>query len=184
MKKFWLMAILTGLASAQNPHMTSRSGGKVQQSVVFDGKTFFLKFIDETRIVALNEYYLRDETPEHWTQMVSVSMYKTDGSPAAMARNMEQSLLQAHPDAPHQLGTSADGGQAWFRCVNWAGDRKTGSEFAVFRFQRTPRGVLGYQVSLRPYQAGIAPAEYQALQDRWTQKLQAEKFPDVTLQMP
>ncbi len=184
MKKVILTLVLAGLAAAQNPHMRSVSGGKIQQTVQFDGKMFVLKFVDQTRVVDLNEYFLREEQPDNWTQMLSVSLYKTTGSPGTLARNMEQILLKNHPDAPHQLIASADDSQALFICVNWATDRKTGSEFDVFRFQKNPKGVLGYQVSLRPYQAKISADDYKALKDRWAQKIQSGKFPDVTLQMP
>src|SRR5215471_18435624 len=80
--------VLAALAAAQNPHMISRSGGKVKQSLAFDGKTYVLKFVDQTRIVDLNEYYLQNEQPENWTQLVSVSVYKTPLTPGAMAKNM------------------------------------------------------------------------------------------------
>lgn len=185
MRKTILILSLAGLAVAQSPYMKSISGGKMQQSVMWDGRMFVLKFVDRTKIVDLNEYYLRDEEPNNWTQMVSVSVYKTTGTPGAMARNMEQSLLRAHPDAPHELIAAPDGSQALFMCVNWAGDPNTGSEFDVFRLQKNPEGgVLAYQASLRPYQAKISPAEYKALRDRWTQKIQTGKFPDVARQMP
>jgi hypothetical protein len=187
MKKIILIPILVMaalLAAAENPHMKSLSGGKIKQSILFDGKMFVLKFIDQTQVVDLNEYYLENETPENWTQMLSVSVYKTTGTPGAMARNMEQSLLKAHPDAPHELMATPDDKQALFMCVNWEGNRQTGSEFDVFRFQQTRGGVLGYQASLRPYQAKITTADYKALKDRWAQKIQSDKFPAVTLQMP
>jgi hypothetical protein len=164
--------------------MRSVSGGKVKQSVLFDGKMFVLKFVDQTRVVDLNEYYLPNEGPENWTQLLSVSVYKTGATPAAMARNMEQGLLLQHADAPHESVAAPDGNSALFMCVNWVGDRQTGSEFSVFRLQKHPNGVLGYQVSLRPYQAKIGIAEYKALKDRWAQKIQEGRWPDVTLQMP
>ncbi len=74
MKKLILMVAIAGLALAQNPHMKSASGGRVKQTLMFDGKMFVLKFVDQTRLVDLNEYYLRDEEPDNWTQMVSVSI--------------------------------------------------------------------------------------------------------------
>jgi len=184
MKNLFLFLVLTGLAAAQNPYMKSASNGKIKQSVMFDGKMFVLKFVDHNKLVDLNEYYLREEEPNTWTRMVSVALYKTSGSPGAMAKNMEQSLLKEHPEAPHELMTSPDGSQALFMCVNWAGDRKTGSEFDVYRLQKNPQGVLTYQVSLRPYQAKISTEEYKALKDRWAQQIQTGKFPDVAMQLP
>jgi len=183
-KTIILFSMLAGIAAAENPMMKSASGGKVQQSILWDGQMFVLKFIDQTKVVDLNEYYLREETPNNWTKMLSVAVYKTPAAPGAMARNMEQALLKEHPDAPHQLMATPDDSQALFMCVNWAGDRKTGSEFDVYRFQKSPKGVLAYQVSLRPYQAKITTDDYKALKDRWAQKIQTGKFPDVLLQMP
>jgi hypothetical protein len=184
MKALILISVFAALAVAESPMMKSVSGGKIKQSVLWDGQMYILKFIDQTRVVDLNEYYLKDEEPTNWTRMLSVSVYKTPASPAAMAQTMEQSLLKTHPDAPHELVASSDGNQVLFMCLNWEGDRKTGSEFDVFRFQKNARGVLAYQVSLRPYQAKITTDEFRALKDRWAQKIQTGKFPDVLMQMP
>jgi hypothetical protein len=186
MKALVLIPMLAGLAAAESPMMKSVSGGKVHQSILFDGKMYVLKFIDQTKVVDLNEYYLQEEQPDNWTKMLSVSVYKTPKTPGAMARTMEQGLLKQHPDAPHELVTAPDDSVALFMCVNWAGDRRTGSEFDVFRFEKDPngKGVLGYQASLRPYQAKITLEDYEALKDRWAQKIQSPKFPYVTLQMP
>lgn len=184
MKLILFLTLLAGIAIAQNPHMKSVSGGKIKQSLLFDGKTFILKFVDQNRVVDLNEYYPENEEPETWTRMVSVSFYKTPLSPGAMAQNMERGLLQKHPDAPHQLTAAPDGSTALFMCVNWVRDRNTESEFSVFRFQKRPNGVLGYQASLRPYQAKISMADFNALKDRWAKKIQAGDWPAVTLQMP
>ncbi len=184
MKRVFAIFAIAGLVAAQKPNMVSPSGGKIKQSVLFDGKMFVLKFIDQNQVVDLNEYYLRDEEPKNWTQMLSIAVYKTPATPGGMARNMEQGLLKGHPDAPHELVASPDDSQALFMCVNWETDRKTGSEFAVYRFQKANRGVLAYQVSLRPYQAKISNEEYKALKDRWAEKIKSGKFPDVTMQMP
>ncbi len=135
-------------------------------------------------ILDLNEYYLQDEQPDNWTRMVSVAVYNTSGTPAAMAKNMEQSLLGKHPDAPHKLVAGPDENQALFTCVNWAGDPKTGSEFDVFRLLKSPRGVLVYQASLRPFQAKIGTAEYNAHQDQWAEKIRTGQFPAVAVRMP
>ncbi len=170
MKRIILILALTGLAMAQNPYMKSASGGKVKQTVTFDGKTYILKFVDRTKVVDLNEYYLQQEEPENWTRMVSVAVYNTTGTPVAMAKNMERSLLATHPDAPHKLVGNPDESQALFVCVNWAGNPTTGAEFDVFRLLKTPRGVLVYQASLHPYQAKIGTEEYGALKDRWQGK--------------
>ncbi len=97
---------------------------------------------------------------------------------------MEASLLKAHPDAPHELMTSPDGSQVLLVCVNWAGDRKTGSELDMFRLLKNPTGVLAYQASLKPYQAKVSAQEFKAIEDRWAQSLKAGKFPGVALQMP
>jgi hypothetical protein len=186
MKTGILISVLAGLAAAESPMMKSVSGGKVHQSILFDRHLYDLKFIDQTRGVDLNEYYLREEGPDNWTRLLTVSVYKTPKTPGAMARTMEQSLLQQHPDAPHELVAAPDDSVALFMCVNWAGDRRTGSEFDVFRFEKDPngKGVLGYQASLRPYQAKISIEEFKALKDRWTQMIRSPKFPYVTLQMP
>ena len=177
MKKIWLVLIAAGLAVAQNP------AARPKPSVQFDGKTFVLKFVDQTRAVDLNEYYLLNEQPENWTHLVSVSLYKTPLTPAAMARNMEQGLLAKHPDAPHELIARPDGVTV-FLCMNWAGDRQTGSEFSVYRLQKHARGVLAYQASLRPYQAKVSREQFDALRNRWTRSIQAGQWPDVTLQRP
>jgi hypothetical protein len=184
MKTIILISVLAGLAAAESPLMKSESGGKIQQSVLFDGKIYVLKFIDQTKIVDLNEYYLREEDPNNWTRMFSVSVYKTAKTPGAMARTMEQGLLKEHPEAPHELVAAPDDSVALFMCVNWAGDRRTGSEFDVFRFEKDPKGVMAYQISLRPNQAKITTEEYKALKDRWAQKIQTGRFPSVMLQMP
>lgn len=101
-----------------------------------------------------------------------------------MARNMERSLLAKHPDAPHDAKISPDDSQAFFTCVNWAGDRQTTSEFVVFWFQKNPKGVLAYQASLRPYQAKISPADFQSLMIRWSRQIRTSAFPAVTLNKP
>ena len=80
MKPILFAMIVAGLAMAQNPHMRSVSGGKMKQSLNFDGQTFTLKFVDQTKAVDLNEYYLANEQPENWTRLVSVSFYKTSFS--------------------------------------------------------------------------------------------------------
>jgi hypothetical protein len=175
MNKIILTLILGATAAAQPP---------AKPSLTFDGMTFYLKFVDQTKIVDLNEYYLRDEQPENWTRLVSVSLYKTTGTPAAMAQNMERSLLTKHPDAPHDLKASSDGSQAFFTCVDWAGDRKTTSEYVVFWFQKTPKGVLAYQASLRPYQAKISQPDFQSLMIRWSQQIRTSTLPAVTLNEP
>lgn len=90
----------------------------------------------------------------------------------------------ANPDAPHDFAGSPDGKFALFMCMNWAGDRRTGSEFSVYRMEKDPKGVLADQVSLRPYRAKITTDELRALKDRWAQKIQSGKFPGVTMQMP
>ena len=183
MKTLLLIALLATLAAAQNPHTRSISGGKMKQSLPFDGKMFILKFIDQTKIVDLNEYYLPNEQPENWTQMLSVTFYKTPLTPAAMAKNMERGLLEQHPDAPHEYTTAPDGSVLFF-CLNWARDRRTDSEFSIFRFQKRSNGVLGYQASFRPFQAKISLDDYKALRDRWIKKIQVGQWPDVMMQMP
>src|SRR5581483_5730647 len=132
-----VLAGLATIALADGPSMKSASGGKVKQSVMWDGQLYVLKFIDQNKVVDLNEYYLVNETPQNWTRMLSVSIYKSTGNPGAMARNMQQVLLKEHPDAPNDLAAAKDDSEALFMCLNWAGDRKTGSEFDVYRLQKS-----------------------------------------------
>lgn len=157
-------------------------GGK--SGIVLDGQPYVLKFVDRNRVVQLNEYYLEEEKPEAWTKMVSNAVYFTKGSPGEMARGMERSLLQSHPEAPHELKVAPDGGEAVFVCLNWAGDRQTTAEFDVFRFQKDPRGVLAHQLSLHPHQSKIPAADFTALRERWTKWIMTAAFPPIVDRLP
>jgi hypothetical protein len=184
MKVLVTTLLCAGCLFAQKPAAVPVKATNVQNAMMFDKQLFVLKFVDQNKVVQLNEYYLREETPENWTRMISATVFLINKTPGEMATQMERDLLQTHPDAPHDLRVTPDGQHALFMCLNWSGDREKTGEFDVFRFEKHPRGILGYQLSLRPYQAKISAEDYKALRLRWAQTIQTMSFPEVLLKMP
>jgi hypothetical protein len=175
MKSCYLLTIGLAMCAAAQP---PGSDPKMKNAIIIDGKMYVMKFADQNQNVVLNEYYQQAETPDNWTTMVSVAVYLDRATPAEFAKRIEQNLLQSHPDAPHDIAVDPGSGEALFMCLNWVGDnRKTTSEYTVYRFRKHPRGVLAYQMSLRPYQAKMSSDDFKALRDRWAKTIQHDQWP-------
>ena len=178
MKSYYLSLGLAICAVAQN----AQADDKMKTAIIIDGKMYVMKFADQNKNVLLNEFYQESETPDNWTTMVSVSVYMNAGTPSEFAKRIEQNLLQSHPDAPHDIAIDPGSGEALFMCLNWVGqDRKTTSEYTVYRFKKHARGVLAYQMSLRPYQAQMSADDFKALRDRWAKTIQRDQWPQDVL---
>ena len=115
-------------------------------SIVFDGETYTLGWINASSSNTTNEFYLPGESPNSWTRMIGVRHFSgarklKDAVNPWLA--MVKPLIAAKPDF---YRADASAGEDGLVVVAWllAPDKQY-YEYDMMRFVETPDGVMSYQ---------------------------------------
>lgn len=113
------------------------------QTVDFIGKKFELKFKDTEQPVQIYEYYLPNETPSDWIELVEFQIYPVhpDGNePIDFAKRIAAAFMQQYPDMEVALFSDNNTGEAlldfFYPTSTRQEEGKDFLEFNAFKFFR------------------------------------------------
>ncbi|MEJ2346213.1 MAG: hypothetical protein P8090_12525 [Gammaproteobacteria bacterium] len=115
------------------------------ENVKFLGKQFTRKWRSKNRPVKQYEYYLANETPDDWYEMVEFQVYPSDSQgdkPAAFAARVASAFKGKYPKMPLSIYTNKKTGEVMLYMLYPTSTRKTDVkrylEFDAFKFFRDP----------------------------------------------
>lgn len=79
------------------------------QSIAFIGKEFELKFKSLDQLVQTYEYYLPNESPSNWFELIEIQYYPVNSAgnqPIDFARRTAEAFTQQYPDMKYSLLTN------------------------------------------------------------------------------
>lgn len=111
------------------------------QTIEFIGKKFELKFKSSDQPVQTYEYYLPNESPSDWFELVEIQYYPVNSAgnqPADFAKRTAEAFTQQYPDMKYSLLTNDNANEAILDFFYPTSTRQGYIEFDAFKFFRDP----------------------------------------------
>jgi len=117
--------------------------------IEFIGKKFELKFKDATQPTQIYEYYLPNESPSDWFELVDIEIYPVNPSgntPIDFANRTADAFKQQYPDMQYSLLTKNNSDEAILDFFYPTATREGYLEFDAFKYFRDPGSshVIGF----------------------------------------
>lgn len=119
------------------------------QTIEFVGKEFELKFKSLDQPVQTFEYYLPNESPSDWLELVEIQYYPvhpTANQPVEFAQRIADAFMQQYPDMQYSLLTNNNTNEAMLNFFYPTATRAGYLEFNAFKFLKDPGSsrVIGF----------------------------------------
>lgn len=119
------------------------------QTIEFIGKKFEIKFSSTDQAVQRYEYYLSNESPSDWFELVEIQYYPVNpagNQPVDFAQRTADAFIQQYPDMKYSLLTNDNANEAILDFFYPTSTREGYLEFDAFKFFKDPNSsnVIGF----------------------------------------
>jgi len=111
------------------------------QNIEFIGKTFELRFKATEQPIQIYEYYLPDESPSDWFELVEIQFYPVNPSgnkPIDFAKRTADAFIQQYPDMQHRILQENNSDEVILHFLYPTSTREGYLEFDAFKYIQDP----------------------------------------------